>query len=47
MRRPKHSCPDPESFKPEVERALDKMNGVPVDIEPKFTTAEQLVRENP
>ena len=25
----------------------NKMGGVPVDIEPKFTTAEQLVRENP
>ena len=39
--------PHPGSIKPEVERALDKMGGVPVDIEPKFTTAEQLVRENP
>jgi hypothetical protein len=39
--------PQPGSIKPEVERALDKMGGVPVDIEPKFTTAEQLVRENP
>jgi len=35
------------SIKPEVERALNKMGGVPVDIEPKFTTAERLVRENP
>lgn len=33
--------------RPEVQRALDKMSGVPVDIEPKFTTAEQLIRENP
>ena len=33
--------------RPEVQRALDKMGGVPVDIEPKFTTAGQLVRENP
>ncbi len=39
--------PHPGSIKPEVELALDKMGGVPVDIEPKFTTAEQLVRENP
>ena len=39
--------PHPGSIKPEVERVLDKMGGVPVDIEPKFTTAEQLVRENP
>ena len=34
-------------IRPEVQRALDKLKGVPVDIEPKFTTAEQLVRENP
>jgi hypothetical protein len=33
--------------RPEVQRALDKLRNVPVDIEPKFTTAEQLVRENP
>ena len=33
--------------RPEVQRALDKMGNIPVDIEPKFTTAEQLVRENP
>jgi hypothetical protein len=33
--------------RPEVQRALDKLGDVPVDIEPKFTTAEQLVRENP
>ena len=33
--------------RPEVQQALDKLKGVPVDIEPKFTTAEQLVRENP
>lgn len=39
--------PRPDSIKPEVARALDKMGGVPVDIEPKFTTAEELVRENP
>jgi hypothetical protein len=35
------------SIKPEVERALNKMGAVPVDIQPKFTTAEQLVRDNP
>jgi hypothetical protein len=39
--------PNPGSIKPEVELALNKMGGLPVDIEPKFTTAEQLVRENP
>ena len=33
--------------RPEVQRALDRMGDIPVDIEPKFTTAEQLVRENP
>ncbi|MEO6971545.1 MAG: hypothetical protein ABI217_11700 [Chthoniobacterales bacterium] len=33
--------------RPEVERALEKMGNIPIDIEPKFTTAEQLVRENP
>ena len=34
-------------IRPEVQRALDKMATVPVDIEPRFTTAEKLVRENP
>ena len=29
--------------RPEVQRVLDKLAGVPVDIEPKFTTAAQLV----
>ncbi len=33
--------------RPEMQQALDKLKSVPVDIEPKFTTAEQLVRENP
>ena len=33
--------------RPEVQKALDKMGNIPVDIEPKFTTAEQLIRENP
>src|SRR5438874_8056908 len=31
--------------RPPVQRALDKLNAVPVDIEPRFTTAEQLVVE--
>ena len=35
------------SIRPEVEAALNKMGNLPVDIEPKFTTAEQLVREYP
>jgi len=29
--------------RPEVQRALDKLSNVPVDIEPKFTTAERLL----
>ncbi|MEO8045070.1 MAG: hypothetical protein ABI674_09200 [Spartobacteria bacterium] len=33
--------------RPEVQKTLDKMGNIPVDIEPKFTTAEQLIRENP
>jgi len=33
--------------RPEVQRALDKMHNIPIDIEPRFVTAEQLVRENP
>jgi len=34
-------------IRPEVQRELDKLKGVPVDIEPRFTTAEQLIHENP
>jgi hypothetical protein len=34
-------------IRPVVQPALDKLKGVPVDIEPKFVTAEQLMRENP
>ncbi len=33
-------------IRPEVQRALDKLSAVPVDIEPKFTTAEQLLRDD-
>jgi Peptidase family M49 len=32
--------------RPEVLKALDRLKNVPVDIEPKFVTAEQLVNEN-
>lgn len=32
-------------IRPPVQAALDKLTGVPVDIEPKFTTAEQLLQE--
>ena len=28
--------------RPEVQKVLDRLAGVPVDIEPKFTTAEKL-----
>lgn len=31
--------------RPEVQRALDKLTDVPIDIEPHFTTADQLLRE--
>jgi hypothetical protein len=31
--------------RPEIQKALDKLQHVPVDIEPKFTTAEKLLRE--
>ncbi len=31
--------------RPEVQKVLDKLKGVPVDIEPRFVTAEQLTRE--
>ncbi|HEX3816946.1 MAG TPA: hypothetical protein VHW03_01520 [Chthoniobacterales bacterium] len=34
-------------IRPEVQRELDKLNSVPVDIEPRFTTAEKLIHENP
>lgn len=32
-------------IRPEVQRALDKLKSVPIDIEPRFTTAEQLLRD--
>ena len=32
--------------RPEVRRALDKLTEVPIDIEPHFTTADQLLRES-
>ena len=31
------------NVRPPVQRALDKLSGVPVDIEPRFTTAESLL----
>jgi hypothetical protein len=31
--------------RPEIQKALDKLQHVPVDIEPKFTTAEKLLRD--
>ena len=30
--------------RPPVQRALDKMTAIPVDIEPKFTSAAQLLQ---
>ena len=30
--------------RPEVQKVLDKLTGVPVDIEPKFTTAAELTK---
>jgi len=32
-------------IRPEVQKVIDKLTGVPVDIAPKFTTAEQLSKE--
>ncbi len=32
-------------IRPEVQRILDKLKTVPIDIEPHFTTAEQLLRD--
>ena len=32
-------------IRPEVQRLLDKMKNIPIDIEPRFVTAEQLLRE--
>jgi hypothetical protein len=32
--------------RPEVQKALDRLKDIPVDIEPKFTIAEQLMKEN-
>src|SRR3954453_7092591 len=34
-------------IRPEVQRALDKLKNVPIDIEPRFVTAEQLLRGQP
>jgi hypothetical protein len=31
-------------IRPEVQRVLDSVADIPIDIEPRFTTAEQLVR---
>jgi hypothetical protein len=33
--------------RPEVQKAIDKMTKIPVDIEPIFVTAQQLLNENP
>jgi hypothetical protein len=31
-------------IRPETKRVLDRLSDVPVDIEPRFTTAQQLLR---
>lgn len=31
--------------RPEVQRALDRLSGIPIDIEPRYITAEQLARD--
>jgi hypothetical protein len=31
------------NVRPDVQKALDKLADVPVDIEPRFTTAQQLL----
>jgi hypothetical protein len=31
-------------IRPEVQKVLDRLSGVPVDIEPRFTTAAQLTK---
>jgi hypothetical protein len=33
--------------RPEVQRVLSKLESVPVDLEPRFITAEQLTSEYP
>jgi hypothetical protein len=32
------------TIRPEVQKVLDRLAGVPVDIEPRFVTAEELAR---
>ncbi len=34
-------------LRPEIQRALDKLKSIPIDIEPKFTTAERLLAGAP
>jgi hypothetical protein len=34
-------------MRPETQRVLDRLTDVPVDIEPRFTTAQQLLNERP
>jgi hypothetical protein len=35
------------TVRPEVQRVLNKLESVPVDLEPKFVTADQLISEYP
>ena len=34
-------------LRPEVKRVLSRLESIPVDLEPKFVTAEQLMLEYP
>ena len=34
-------------MRPETQRVLDRLTDVPVDIEPRFTTAQQLLNDRP
>ena len=41
-RRPRTCWPSARVVRPEVQRVLDRLQGVPVDIEPRFVTADEL-----
>jgi len=34
------------AVRPEVQKALDRLLSIPVDIEPRFTTADQLLERS-
>jgi hypothetical protein len=33
------------AIRPEVQRVIDRLNAVPIDIAPRFVTAEELTRQ--